>query len=89
MLETISQFAILFTGVVAVFLSQSSKENNRKFASIFGLLGQPFWMYTTYHSQQWGIFLMTFLYTFSWGKGFWLFWIKPKLLEREKINRVP
>lgn len=76
------QLAIMFTGVTAVFLSQSKSERLRKFACIFGLIGQPFWFYATFTAEQWGIFAMCFLYTFSWARGAWNFWIAPALARR-------
>lgn len=67
---------IVVTGMSAVWLSQDRQSSKRKYACLFGLLGQPFWFYTTYQAEQWGIFMLTFFYTFAWGKGFYLFWIK-------------
>lgn len=73
------QLAIAFTGVTAIFLSQSKSERLRRFACIFGLIGQPFWFYSAYTAEQWGIFALCFLYTFSWARGVWNFWIAPRL----------
>lgn len=71
------QIAIAVFGVVAVFLTQDSRDNVRKFACIFGLLSQPFWFYATWKAEQWGIFALCFLYLLSWMRGLWNFWIKP------------
>lgn len=71
----IAQIMIALFGVTAVFLSQSKSPVFRKYASVFGLLGQPFWMYVTYESQQWGMFALTFLYTWAWGNGFLNSWV--------------
>lgn len=38
-------------------------------ASIVGLLAQPFWLYTTYTAQQWGIFFICGVYTAMYVKG--------------------
>lgn len=73
------QLAIALTGVTAIFLSQSKSEHLRKWACWFGLVGQPFWFYAAYTAEQWGIFALCFLYTFSWARGVWNFWIKPRL----------
>ena len=70
------QFAIAIFGVTAVFLSQSSVEKRRRYACIFGLIGQPFWFYAAWSSQQWGIFALCVLYTWAWGKGFWSNWMR-------------
>jgi hypothetical protein len=71
-----SQLMIAIFGVAAVNLSQSDRHEHQKWAGIFGLIGQPFWFYAAYTSQQWGIFFLSFLYTVAWGKGVYRFWIK-------------
>ena len=69
------QIAIAFTGVIAIWLSQDSKESRRKFACIFGIIGQPFWFYSAWQAEQWGIFTLCFLYTYSSIKGFKTNWL--------------
>lgn len=81
----ITQIAILLTGVIAIYLTQQSNEHLKKYACIFGLIGQPFWMYATYTSGQLGIFLLTFAYTYAWGQGFYQYWIKS-YKENKKNN---
>lgn len=83
----IIQLAILLTGVVAIYLSQQSNEKLQKYACLFGLAGQPFWMITTYESQQFGIFALTFLYTFAWAKGLHNYWIKPRLQKETNDDK--
>ena len=41
----------------------------KKYACIFGLIGQPFWLYTTYNSEQWGMFILSLFYTYAWWLG--------------------
>lgn len=72
----IEQFFIALFGVTAVTLSQSQLPQRRKYASVFGLIGQPFWFYSAYTSEQWGIFALCILYTLSWANGFYVNWIK-------------
>ena len=66
----IEQVGIALTGATAVWLSQDKRELWRKYACIFGLIGQPFWFYSAWQAQQWGIFILCVLYTFSWARGF-------------------
>lgn len=73
----ISQLAIAIFGVTSVFLSQHSSPVFQRFACVFGLLGQPFWIYATYSTEQWGMFYLTLLYTWAWGRGFVRYWVKP------------
>jgi len=69
------QIAIAFTGVVAIWLSQQCDDRLKKYACIFGLVGQPFWFYSAYTNEQWGIFMLCFAYTYCWIMGFWNWWI--------------
>lgn len=74
----IEQIAIALFGVTAVWLSQDERDSRRKYASIFGLVGQPFWFYAAYIGEQWGVFILCLLYTWAWGKGFKANWIDHK-----------
>ncbi|RZA06439.1 MAG: hypothetical protein EOO68_04945 [Moraxellaceae bacterium] len=70
------QIIIALTGVISIWLSQDNNPR-RKYACIIGLIGQPFWFYHTYTTQQWGIFLLSFFYTAAWMNGVYNYWIKP------------
>jgi len=63
------QIAIAFTGVVAIWLTQQGKESWKKYACLFGLAGQPFWFYSSYTFEQWGILALCIFYTYSWCLG--------------------
>jgi len=69
------QIGIALTSVLAIWFSQCKSFKIRRWASICGLVGQPFWFYTTYTHKQWGIFFLTFVYTAAWGKGFYHHWL--------------
>ncbi|MBL4794045.1 MAG: hypothetical protein JKY24_00655 [Pseudomonadales bacterium] len=71
------QVIIAVTGIISIWLTQDENVNRRKFACIFGLVGQPFWFYSAFQSEQWGIFVLSFVYAGAWMKGFYLFWILP------------
>lgn len=75
---TATQIGIALCGATAVFLSQDRRENIRRWSSVFGLCGQPFWIIEAYTHEQWGILALTALYTWSWGRGFWNYWIKAR-----------
>lgn len=74
MMALIAQVVIATFGVAAVWLSQDVNEARRKFACLFGLAGQPAWFYAAYSTQQWGVFLLCFLYSFCWLRGLQQHW---------------
>lgn len=69
------QIGIALTGAVAIWLSQDKRDSFRKWACVFGLIGQPFWFYSSWTAGQWGIFALCFLYTYGWIKGFRNHWL--------------
>lgn len=71
----IEQIGIAIFGVTAVFLSQDARESRRRWACVFGLAGQPCWAYATWQADQWGIFALTVVYTYSWARGFRTYWM--------------
>lgn len=75
-MSIVPQIAIMLTGVTAIALSQSASANARRYACLFGLVGQPFWFWSAYEAQQWGILAMCCLYTLAWTKGVRTHWFK-------------
>ncbi len=73
----ISQIGIVFFGVLAAWLTQQANENRKKYACIFGLISQPFWFYSAIETNQWGIFLLSIIYTGVWLIGLKNYWVKP------------
>lgn len=69
---------IAVTELIAIWLLQSKKTELRKWASIFGLLGQPFWFYASYEASQWGAFVLCFFFTIAWLINLKQYWFKPK-----------
>ncbi len=72
------QTAITITGVLAIWLANDHRDRWRRYACIFGLVGQPFWFYSAYITGQWGIFILSLFYTLAWCKGLWLHWLKSE-----------
>lgn len=70
----IAQIGIALFGVVAIWLSQATSESQRKYACLFGLCSQPFWFWSAYSAEQWGIFVLCVLYTVSWLRGLKQYW---------------
>lgn len=72
----IEQVAIACTGVVAIALTQSRQPELQRYACLFGLAGQPFWVYAAVTAQQWGILIVSLLYTAAWASGVYNHWIR-------------
>ena len=70
------QFGLAIFGLIAGWLSQDKREHYRKYAPVFGLLSQSFWITITFLSQQWGMFVLSLFYTMIWLKGVKTYWIK-------------
>lgn len=72
----IAQVGIALTGVIAIYLSQSEALARRRYACLFGLAGQPFWLYSALSAEQWGIFTLCLCYTYVWWQGARTHWIR-------------
>jgi hypothetical protein len=71
MTDWIAQLGIVFFGLAAVTLSQSPSARLNRFACIFGLLGQPFWIWAiaTAEPMQWGMLILSLCYSIAWARG--------------------
>lgn len=76
------QAMIAVTGLVAIWLTQQCNEKWKKYACLFGLLGQPFWFYSAYQAEQWGIFVLSIGYTWCWLIGLWNSWLFDMIYKR-------
>ena len=74
-MKEISQIVILICGASSVYLV-SRNDEAKKYGYVIGLFAQPFWLYTTYCAEQWGIFILSFWYAYSWGLGIYNYWIR-------------
>jgi hypothetical protein len=82
----IAQIGIVFFGVMAAWLTQQRNEQLKKYACIFGLISQPFWFYSAIETNQWGIFLLSIIYTAVWLVGFKNYWVKSSLPQQRENN---
>lgn len=71
----IAQIGIAVFGVAAIWLSQDVRVERRKWAPICGLVGQPFWLWSAFAAEQWGVLALCVLYTLAWLKGFRQHWM--------------
>ena len=67
--------------------SQDEDEHRRRFACLFGVAGQPFWLYESFRSEQWGIFVLSIIYTFAWLRGVRHFWWNNRIAKSEDESK--
>lgn len=70
----IAQLGILVFGMSAVFLVNDHRDSVRKWGPVLGLAAQPFWFYEAFTHGQWGIFACSFVYCYSWMRGYYNAW---------------
>jgi len=75
-----TQAIILITGALAIWLTQQSNQAWHKYACIIGLTGQPFWLWSTYSSDQWGMLALSVFYSYTWALGIYNHWIKSRAI---------
>lgn len=79
MFETITQIAIFILSASAIILV--AKKN--KWGFVIGLASQPFWLYTSYIHEQWGIFIVSIVYVFSWILGIYEWFFKKETINKK------
>lgn len=78
----IEQVGIAIFGITGIALANLRSPEARKWAPIFGLVGQVFWFWSSYVAEQWGIFFMSFVYTGAWMVGLYNQWCLRKLVRK-------
>lgn len=71
----VSQMMIFCFGVTAVWLSQSPDLYWVRFACLFGMASQPFFIYISVYARQWGVLALTLIYAVGWFRGVNLYWL--------------
>ena len=56
-------------GVWLALVATNMLTRKNKWGNVVGLIGQPFWLFTTFRKEQWGIFLLSILYTLNYIYG--------------------
>lgn len=79
----IAQLIIAASGGLAIWLANDRQESRRKWAPIVGLIGQPFWLWETWHSGQLGMLALTVWYTLAWVRGFVQHWVYSNMFSVE------
>lgn len=70
--EDVVQAFILQMGAISILLLTDPTTRHRRMALWIGVLSQPFWLWATYSKNQWGMFILALVYTFSYMRGLFL-----------------
>lgn len=73
--DVVSQVVVLVSCIVGTWLL-GRKESWMRWGYIACFVAQPFWLYSTFVHQTWGMFALNFWTTYTWGQGIWNYWIK-------------
>lgn len=73
LIEAVAQALIALTSLAAMWMVTRG-ESWSKWGFVVGLAGQPFWLYSTFVSAQFGMFIVSALYTWFWAQSIWEEW---------------
>jgi hypothetical protein len=84
LLFDLTQIWLPLVGLPTIYLTSTKS----KLAPLFGLLGQPAWLYSAAYTRQWGVLALTIAYTAMWiltAYRWW--WPKPLPLHFPGENK--
>lgn len=88
MLNIILQCGIAGFGLLAIVLVYANDNRVARWAPVFGLCAQPFWVASAAMAEQWGILLLSVFYVYGWWKGIEKHWINwPRYTPRGDVLR--
>ena len=68
-LDNVCQTSIIITGAMQAWLFTRADIELSTLGCIAGLVGAPFWFYTSYKNKQYGIFIVALWYTLCFMDG--------------------
>jgi hypothetical protein len=74
-LETFLQIWVVLSGIPAIYLL-SCGERWMRWGFVLGLLSQPAWILSFFLHKQYGMIVLSFFYSWSWGRGVWKYFRK-------------
>lgn len=70
------QLALAIFGLTALFMATGHNPRARRWASVVGLCGQPFWIAFSIDAGAWGLLALSIAYSAVYVRGIWLQWRK-------------
>lgn len=65
-----------FLTVVSIYLTQQPNRKLHKYPSLIGVCMQPLWLWFSIHHELYAFVLLAIVYSWVWGYGFYIHWIK-------------
>jgi len=72
----IIQAGVLVFGLLAIWLVYSKNTKVSRWAPVFGLVSQPFFIFAAWKAEQYGMLVLSGFYTVSWCRGIYRCWIQ-------------
>lgn len=88
MKDILFQIIIILSSTLALWLVNGENVKARRYGCLIGVIGQPFWLIETYQAAQWGMLIVSILYTAGWMRGIYHQWIRPWYLDVKYPNVV-
>lgn len=85
-LDFLAQVVVTVFGASAIFLLGARTNRVRRWGVVCGLIAQPAWYVTAICHEQWGLLPVFALYTGSWLRGLWTYWIRPSKIALRSLD---
>lgn len=76
--DRVCQVGLTIFGIIGIFLMN----RKNRWGCVFGLIAQPFWFISTFINHQWGMFILSVVYTLIWINGIYNWFFKK---DKQKI----
>jgi hypothetical protein len=77
----IDQIGITIFGLGALYCFGDTRPQVQKWGCLIGLMSEPFWIYSSWTAQQWGIVVLTGFYTAGYARGVYNQWFKKNAVH--------
>ena len=77
-MDQICQIMILILGGLTILLIAQKKNKYKRVGFIIGLISEIFWFITSWMNNQWGIFMLAFVYSGCYFLGIINHWRKDE-----------
>jgi len=73
-IDTTLQCAILLMGAATVWLLCLKSPRWQRWGCAVGFAAEPFWLWSSWRNEQWGVFVLCWVYGAVYAVGWWRRW---------------